>query len=113
MKLHYWYASCFFVLPAAINACMCVHTCTHMHISLFISCEVSGTCKPKFICYWLIASLNIFYIDFAIFHLVLPSNIFFLIIKQLKADTTQHFILIDGTWSNSAAMFRRLQVTSG
>lgn len=29
--------------------------------------------------------------------------------KQLKADTTQHFILIDGTWSNSAAMFRRLQ----
>ncbi|XP_028187161.1 uncharacterized protein LOC114373818 isoform X1 [Glycine soja] len=29
--------------------------------------------------------------------------------KQLKVDTTQHFILIDGTWSNSAAMFRRLQ----
>ncbi|KAL9322463.1 hypothetical protein ACSQ67_010516 [Phaseolus vulgaris] len=29
--------------------------------------------------------------------------------KQLKVETTQHFILIDGTWSNSAAMFRRLQ----
>ncbi|RDX68088.1 hypothetical protein CR513_52959, partial [Mucuna pruriens] len=28
---------------------------------------------------------------------------------KLKIDTTQHFILIDGTWSNSAAMFRRLQ----
>ncbi|XP_027341648.1 uncharacterized protein LOC113854692 isoform X2 [Abrus precatorius] len=27
----------------------------------------------------------------------------------LKVDTTLHFILIDGTWSNSAAMFRRLQ----
>jgi hypothetical protein len=41
------------------------------------------------------------------------SNNFFLIIKQLTEDTTQHFILIDGTWSNSAAMFRRLQVTFG
>ncbi|KAH1104039.1 hypothetical protein AAZX31_13G280100 [Glycine max] len=29
--------------------------------------------------------------------------------SKLKVDTTQHFILIDGTWSNSAAMFRRLQ----
>ncbi|MED6136215.1 hypothetical protein PIB30_053938 [Stylosanthes scabra] len=29
--------------------------------------------------------------------------------KDSKVDTTLHFILIDGTWSNSAAMFRRLQ----
>ncbi|KAJ1434553.1 hypothetical protein SESBI_05421 [Sesbania bispinosa] len=29
--------------------------------------------------------------------------------EKLKVDTTLHFILIDGTWSNSAAMFRRLQ----
>ncbi|CAI8592608.1 unnamed protein product [Vicia faba] len=29
--------------------------------------------------------------------------------EKVKVDTTQHFILIDGTWSNSAAMFRRLQ----
>ncbi|ESW21847.1 hypothetical protein PHAVU_005G104000 [Phaseolus vulgaris] len=29
--------------------------------------------------------------------------------SELKVETTQHFILIDGTWSNSAAMFRRLQ----
>ncbi|XP_061357665.1 uncharacterized protein LOC133301969 isoform X2 [Gastrolobium bilobum] len=28
---------------------------------------------------------------------------------KLKVDSTVHFILIDGTWSNSAAMFRRLQ----
>ncbi|XP_029129620.1 uncharacterized protein LOC109810401 isoform X2 [Cajanus cajan] len=29
--------------------------------------------------------------------------------SKLKVDTVQHFIFIDGTWSNSAAMFRRLQ----
>ncbi|XP_014491704.2 uncharacterized protein LOC106754217 isoform X1 [Vigna radiata var. radiata] len=29
--------------------------------------------------------------------------------SELKGETIHHFILIDGTWSNSAAMFRRLQ----
>ncbi|CAJ1956572.1 unnamed protein product [Sphenostylis stenocarpa] len=28
---------------------------------------------------------------------------------EVKVETTLHFILIDGTWSNSAAMFKRLQ----
>lgn len=35
MKLHYWYASCFFVLPAAINACMCTMY-THIHAYIFV-----------------------------------------------------------------------------
>lgn len=31
------------------------------------------------------------------------------VIQENQADT-MHFILIDGTWSNSGAMFKRLQV---
>lgn len=31
-------------------------------------------------------------------------------IIQVNENKTMHFILIDGTWSNSSAMFRRLQV---
>jgi len=41
---------------------------------------------------------------------VQSGNNFLLSVKQLKVETIHHFILIDGTWSNSAAMFRRLQV---
>ena len=29
---------------------------------------------------------------------------------QTSADETLNFVLIDGTWNNSAAMFRRLKV---
>lgn len=36
----------------------------------------------------------------------------FIILAQTNQDEIMHFILIDGTWSNSAAMFRRLKVVN-
>lgn len=51
-----------------------------------------------------------FITDFPVFCSVQSGNSFLLSVKQLKGETIHHFILIDGTWSNSAAMFRRLQV---
>lgn len=33
--------------------------------------------------------------------------------SQKNEDKTLNFVLIDGTWSNSAAMFRRLKVMLG
>jgi len=102
-------AAFLFCLQQSMHVCVYTHTHTYIYLCLSLVKSVVLVNQNSFVT----DSFDIFYIDFAIFHLVLPSNLFVLILKQLKVDTTQHFILIDGTWSNSAAMFRRLQVTSG
>lgn len=45
-------------------------------------------------------------------HVITGNNVMLNILRQVTRKEIMHFILIDGTWSNSAAMFRRLKVSA-